>query len=158
MPHPSDRPLYVDDIVNGCAVFPFAPMPMARLHEIDLDAALDIIANQIPLPHVHQTVVIVLDHERRGLGITTVADTDEPDAVLHVADMLAEAAHLDPEVGGVVIASFRPGGTDELDDLERWLTIDEQLDAVGVELIEWFVVGGAVSRPRTLVGEPSRWD
>lgn len=158
MPHPSDRPLYVDDIVDGSATFPFAAMPTARLDQIDLDAALDVITNQVPLPHLHQTVVIVLDHDRRGLGITTVADTYEPDAVLHVADMIAEAAHRDPEVGGAIIASFRPGGADELDDLERWLTIDEQLGMVGVELIEWFVVGGAVSRPRTLVGEPSRWE
>jgi hypothetical protein len=158
MPHPSDRPLYVADIVEGCARFPFAPMPTAGVHQIDLDAALDIITNQVPLPHLHQTVVIVLDHERRGLGITTVADTIEADAVLHVADMIVEAAHRDPEVGAAIIASFRPGGADELDDLDRWLTIDEQLGIVGVELIEWFVVGGAVSRPRTLVGEPARWD
>lgn len=157
MSHPSDPPLYVADIVDGCATFPFAPMPTARIDQIDLDAALDVITNQVPLPHVHQTVVILLDHDRHGLGITTVADTHEADAVLHVADMVVEVAHCDPEVGGAIIATFRPGGTDELDDLERWLTIDEQLGIAGVELIEWFVVGGAVSRPRTLVGEPARW-
>jgi len=27
----------------------------------------------------------------------------------------------------------------------------------GIELIEWYVYGRSVSRPRVLIGEPQRW-
>ena len=78
------------------------------------------------------------------------------DVVLEVAEWLLAAARHD-DVGAVLLASVRPGRGDELDDAERWLTLDELLGAAGVELLEWYVVGRGVSCPRVLVGEPPRW-
>ena len=62
-----------------------------------------------------------------------------------------------PDIGAAVIGSVRPHGCTDLDDVERWLDIDEQLAGAGLELIEWYVFGRAVSLPRVLLGEPTRW-
>ncbi|MFK8026150.1 MAG: hypothetical protein AB8G26_19505 [Ilumatobacter sp.] len=157
MPDPNDPPLYVHDVLAGAAWFPSSSLPNARIDAVDLDAALAIIAHQAPPPDRHHTLLLLLDHERRGFGITHVENTVDPEAVIHIMELVAGHAALNPDLGGVIVVSFRPGGSDQLDDVERWLTMDEELGAVGVELVEWFVIGGAVSRPRTLVGEPSRW-
>lgn len=109
-----------------------------------------------PFP-VYETIAVLLDHERRGISILSVANTECPDSILTVTDRVVETASRCDEVDGVLIASIRPGAGDELDDLERWFTIDDELERVGVELVEWFVLGTGVSLPRTLVGARSRW-
>lgn len=107
----------------------------------------------------HQTVLVVLDHHRCGIGIVVVADTFERDAVVEIAArVLVPAAH-GGRVGAAVIASVRPGvdAVVDLADAERWLELDEIAIECGVELVEWFVLGTGVSRPRDLVGAPPRW-
>lgn len=139
-------------------LLPHARAPRARVDPITSEpTALALIGLVASVRPAHETVAVLLDHQRRGLDIVSVANTFSPDSVLHVADHVVESAYLRDEVAGAVIASFRPGAGDELDDLERWFTIDEQLGIAGVELVEWFVIGDGVSCPRSLVGEPARW-
>ncbi len=165
MPHPSDRfdsddrdePLYVHDIVNAAPACPLAPMPEAGCTVIDHDTALALLAHLAPGHHDHAIVVVLLDHQRRGRHVVCVTGTVDPDAVLHVVDRVAAAAVGSPDIGAAIVASYRPHGSDELDDLERWLTIDEEFALSGIELVEWYVFGGSVSRPRALLGEPTRW-
>lgn len=108
-------------------------------------------------PRRAETLVLLLDHERRGLTIVNVEGTRDPDSIHGIADIaLATAAEMS-EVGAVVLATVRPDGRDDLDDVERWLDIDEQLALAGVELLEWYVYGRSISRPRALLGEPTRW-
>lgn len=133
-------------------------LPVADVDPID-DArtALALIDALASDPPVHETMAILLDREHRGSTIVNFDGTVDHDAVLWVADRVTEMAHRVDDIGAVIIASFRPGGSDELDDVERWLTIDEQLGIVGIELVEWFVIGSAVSCPRSLLGDASRW-
>lgn len=108
-------------------------------------------------PQRHETVAILLDHDRRGVSIVSVDGTVKPDAVFHVADLLTESVSASSNVGAVILASVRPAGHDELDDLDRWSELSCQLDEVGIELVEWFVIGNGVSCPRALLGESHRW-
>ncbi len=133
-------------------------LPVADIDPItDAPTALALIDALASVPRTHETLAILLDHEHRGTTVVNIDRTLDHDSVLYVADRVTEMAHGVEEIGAVIIASFRPGGSDELDDLERWLTIDEQLGLVGIELVEWFVIGRAVSCPRSLLGDPSRW-
>lgn len=133
-------------------------LPIADIDRIDDERmALALIGALASTPRTHETLAILLDDERRGSKIVNIDGTVDPDSVLHVADLVTEMVHRVDDIGAVIIASFRPGGSDELDDVERWLTIDEQLGVVGVELLEWFVIGRSVSCPRSLFGDPVRW-
>ena len=55
---------------------------------------------------------------------------------------------------------MRPEPSDEstvATDVDRWLEMSDIAEQVGVELIEWFVIGGDVTCPRDQLGEPPRW-
>lgn len=133
-------------------------LPVAGVDRIeDAATALMLVDALASDPRSHQTLIVLLDDEHRGFSIVNIPSTVDNDSVLYAADHMAGVAHHLDEIGAVIIASFRPGGSDELDDVERWLTIDEQLNAVGVELIEWFVIGTSVSCPRALLGDAPRW-
>lgn len=109
----------------------------------------------------HQTVVVTLDAERCGLAVMLVNDTADPDAFLGLVDSVTEAAVVHPEMAALIVATVRPDGGFDVDDLARWHEADETCDESGLELVEWFVVGAAVSVsvscPRQLCGVPSRW-
>ena len=58
----------------------------------------------------------------------------------------------------MIVASSRPDGDVEPDDVHRWLEASDQCRAGGLELVEWFVLGrSGPQRPRELFGEPERW-
>ncbi|MEP1126589.1 MAG: hypothetical protein ABJH68_22110 [Ilumatobacter sp.] len=133
-------------------------LPVADVDAIDDPSlALTLIGELASDPPAHETLVILLDTERRGSTIMIIHGTVDNDSVLHVADHVIERGHRIDHIGAVIIASMRPGGSDELDDIDRWLTIDEQLGLVGIELVEWFVIGRSVSCPRALLGDAPRW-
>jgi hypothetical protein len=121
--------------------------PRARVDPLDDDAARLIIGATIASPRRPETVVVIVN----------VANTPDPDAIHDVASICVAAADRHPTIGGVVLATVRPDGGDELDDVERWLDLDVQLADVGVELVEWYIYGRSISRPRVLVGEATRW-
>lgn len=133
-------------------------LPVAEVDRFDdPSTALTLIDALASNPVVHETIAILLDEDHRGSTVMNFDGTTDNDSVLWVADAVTERAHRSDGVGAVVIASFRPDGSDELDDVERWLTIDEQLGLVGIELVEWFVIGRSISCPRALLGDPPRW-
>ena len=124
---------------------------------IDDPAARLLFAATLAVPRRAETVVVLLDDDRRGRSIINVDGTSDPDAVLDVAELAIALADRSPLVGAAVIASVRPAGGDDLDDVERWLELDERFAMAGIELVEWYVYGRSVSRPRVLFGEPERW-
>jgi hypothetical protein len=132
-------------------------VPFADREPFDEAAARRLFECVLAVQQRPETVVILLDQHRRGRSIFNVDGTDHPDAVLAVAEWSIDLAGRSPGVGGAIVASVRPHGGDDLDDVERWLDLDERFERAGIELIEWYVVGRSVSRPRTLIGEPDRW-
>ena len=110
-------------------------------------------------PGVGETIVLVLDPERRGREIVIVNDTAGGDALIGVVEWLC-ARHRD-DVGGFVVASVRPRMPVEPGDVDRWFEASDLCAAAGIELVEWFVISGRrsadVSCPRDRVGEPPRW-
>jgi DNA repair protein RadC len=109
----------------------------------------------IAAPFGNDTVAILLDPERRGIGIIMVTGTIDPDTLFWVIDLCIEARY--PNLAGLVLASARPGGDMEAADRERWIEATLHCDDAGIELVEWFVIGEHIACPRDLAGEPSRW-
>lgn len=132
--------------------------PRAGVDPIDTaDSAMSVLAAAFHTPARHETLALLLDDERRGHVVFVVAGTTTNDSIHDVADVIAAANQRGDELGAVVLASVRPGGSVEPDDVDRWLELSETLGAHGVELLEWFVVGSTTECPRDLLGEAPRW-
>ena len=133
-------------------------VPVAGVDPIDSpETARRLIHEVLAVPERPETVAILLDDHRRGIAVLSVDATVADDAVLDVADRLAELARHLTAIAGIVLVTVRPDRSTVLDDLDRWIEIDGRFDEVGVELLEWFVIGRDVSCPRTLLGQPARW-
>ena len=134
------------------------PLPRAGIDPIDDEAtALAMVRLAAARPARHETIVVLLDHCRCGIGLVVVNGTCEPGAVLEVAECLLTPEAHDGRIGAVIVASCRPGGELDLADADRWLELDDLARRHDVELLEWFVEGAGLSRPRELVNAPPRW-
>ena len=132
-----------------------------------IDSARDALAVfdlAVRRPLVFETVVLVLDADRRGRTIVIVDGTVEPDSILAVVERMAESIASGGRPGALVVATCRPGGGPEPGDEDRWLEASDIADDLGVELVEWFVISGDVPTvaanawcPRDLLGESPRW-
>jgi len=138
-------------------------LPRAGVDPIaDEATALALLHVAAAQPRRHETIFVLLDDARRGIGLVVVSDTTDADAVVDVAERILDPAVHGGRVAGAIVASVRPrpcarAAADMLDDAQRWLDLDDVADIAGVELVEWFVLGDGVSRPRELVSEPPRW-
>jgi len=140
-------------------------VPRAGHEPVDTAAgALAVVAMAMHHPPVPETIALVLDSDRRGRTIVVVDGTTTPDTVLDVVERVAESIAASGRPGCLVVASIRPGGGPEAFDDDRWLEASDIADDLGVDLLEWFVVGGdrpSVAAhawcPRDLLGEPPRW-
>lgn len=135
------------------------------------DDALVTVAMAVHRPLRFETIVVLLDDERRGLALVVVTDTTCPDDVLEAVECLTRPTTHAGRAGAIVVGSIRPGPhTRDLDpdvdldiagaddrDVERWLELSEIAEAHGVELLEWFVIGAEVRCPRDDLGEAPRW-
>ncbi len=142
-------------------MFQFTPprrVPAAGIDRIASPyAALAVVISAMSPHERFETIIVTLDRERRGRTILVVTGTAEADALLGIADMIAELAIGDPDAGGVVIASVRPGGGIETGDFERWEEADEICADAGFDLVEWFVLGASIHCPRELGEVGPRW-
>lgn len=133
-------------------------IPRAGLDAIDsADAAFATLALAVERPLRHETIVIVLDEARRGTAIVVVSGTAQPDSVVEVIECITHGAQRE-HIGSIVVGSVRPDevGADAR-DIDRWLEMSEIAQDVGVDLLEWFVIGAAVRCPRDDLGEAPRW-
>jgi hypothetical protein len=139
------------------------PIPRAGIDPIDdADTAFVTISMAVHRPMRHETILVLLDDARCGIGVVVVTDTSEPDDVLEVIEcVLAPSAH-GGRVSAVVVASVRPDTTtmtvrSDTDDVDRWLEMSDLAEQSGIELLEWFVIADDVSCPRDQLGEAPRW-
>jgi len=151
---------------NGSIADPFKSGPIRRHPAGDVrrdvvtsDAkALLTLGLAISCPPRHETIVLMLDDDRRGLGVVIVSGTIDPEHVLNVAECVARTSEHGGATSALVIASIRPGHVGHSDgDDTRWLDLTRIADDAGVELLEWYVIGDEVSYPRHQLGEPPRW-
>ena len=139
--------------------------PRASVDPIDsARSALAVVDLALRRPLAAETVALVLDADRRGRTIVVVDGTHEADSLLDVVERVAESIAAAGRSGALVVASARPGGGPEPGDDDRWLEASDIADDFGVELVEWFVIGGDVPTvaanatcPRDLLGEAPRW-
>lgn len=106
-------------------------------------------------PYDNDIIGITLDADRRGQTIHIVTGVTDPEAIFRVIDLCLVDSM--PRAEGLVLASSRPSGSLEAADRYRWVEAAAQCDDSGVELIEWFVLGCSIARPRELAGDPPRW-
>lgn len=138
-------------------------LPRAGIDRISShDTALLTLAMAITRPLRHETIVLLLDDQRRGIAVAVITDTRHPDDVVEVVECLTRPATHNGRLGAIIVASVRPGadatsGSGPDDDVDRWLELSEIAEASGVELLEWYVVGTDITCPRDLLGELPRW-
>ena len=136
-------------------------LPRAGVDRISCaETALLMLAMAIQRPLRAETVIVLLDDERRGIAVAVVSGTHQPDDVLEVVECLTRSAAHGGRVGSIIVASVRPELSDEstiATDVDRWLEMSDIAEQAGVELLEWFVIGGDVTCPRDQLGEPPRW-
>ncbi len=133
-------------------------VPRARLDPItEPETALPLLVATLSVPPVHETVVLVLDDARCGVGVVSVSGTDRPDQVAEVVECLAHPELFDGLGAGLVVASSRPHGGIVDGDIDRWFEMCDLAEVAGLELVEWFVIGSTITCPRDLVGVPPRW-
>jgi hypothetical protein len=102
----------------------------------------------------------VLDEARRGRTIVVVTETNDADSAIEVVECLTQGMD---HPGAIVVGSVRPKAIDAASDpaapgdVDRWLEMSEIASLVGVELLEWFVIGRSVRCPRDELGEAPRW-
>jgi len=142
---------------NDCSLH---RLPRAGIDPIDSEfMALSMLSLMIDAPMRSETVVMLLDHEHRGISLLVVSRTVPFDSLFDVIDVVIQSQH--PELGAIVVATIRPPapGVPDLDehDVDRWLEASEMVEDAGLELLEWFVIGATVNCPRDLVPEPPRW-
>jgi len=137
----------------------FGRAPRARIDPIFSAAdAMAVFALQMSRPLRHETLVMFLDAERHGSTLVTVSDTTDPFCIVDVAEAMALSAAENVEVDALVIASIRPGGTLLAGDDDLWLEAADVVDACGLVLIDWLIVGrNGTQSPREQLGMPSRW-
>ena len=137
-------------------------LPQAGVDPIDSEFVARCLLDAIvSTPLRHETIVLFLDQQRRGISILAVGGTIPFDSLFDVLDVVIDVGIEIEELGAVVVFTVRPpaAGVPDLDelDVDRWLEASSMLDAAGIELLEWFVVGGLVTSPRDVLGEPPRW-
>ncbi len=135
----------------------FHPVPRGGIDPIrSADDALAVLA--LAAPYGHDTIVIMLDADRCGSSVMVVHDTVDPDALFHVISICVQASDPNSPIDALIVASSRPDGDVESDDVHRWLEASDLCHSGGLELIEWFVLGRSGARcPRQMFGEPERW-
>ena len=105
-----------------------------------------------------ETLAFLLDRNGNGSVITVVSGTVDPDSVLAVTECLTRAGEGSPRSAALVLATVRPTGCVLPGDIDRWLEASALAATHGVDLIEWYVIGGSGAQcPRDLLGEPERW-
>lgn len=136
-------------------------LPRAGIDTIDsAETALLTLAMAIQQPLRAETVALLLDDQRRGITVAVVSGTHQPDDVLEVVECFTRTAAHGGRVGSIIVASVRLWPTDEgtaAADVDRWLEMSDIAEQAGVELLEWFVIGGDVTCPRDQLGELPRW-
>jgi hypothetical protein len=136
-------------------------LPRAGVDTISCaETALLTLAMAIQRPLRAETVTLLLDDQRRGIAVAVVSGTQQPDDVLEVVECFTHSAAHGGRVGNIIVASVRPGHSDDATsaaDVDRWLEMSDIAEQAGVELLEWFVISGDVTCPRDRLGEPPRW-
>jgi hypothetical protein len=136
-------------------------LPRAGVDTISCaETALLMLAMAIQKPLRAETVTLLLDDQRRGIAVAVVSGTHQPDDVLEVVECFTRSAAHGGRLGGIIVGSVRPDPADEstiATDVDRWLEMSDIAEQAGVELLEWFVIGGDVTCPRDQLGEPPRW-
>ncbi|MFN8020433.1 MAG: hypothetical protein U0Q03_02790 [Acidimicrobiales bacterium] len=118
--------------------------------------ALAVISSVMHHPLIDETIVVYLAQQRLGCHINVVADTDDVDLGLLLDRLLSTIAPAGSLA--MVVATVRPDGATRPGDLDAWLEAGALVEARGIELVEWFVIGPAGPEcPRDLLGEPERW-
>lgn len=103
---------------------------------------------------------LLLDGYHRGLAFVEVGGAADTDAVLDAVETVLAAAEAEPGLAAVVVACFREGAghLPWPGEAECFATLRDLCDEVGVELVDWFLVGGGLATSLAeLTGAASRW-
>jgi hypothetical protein len=135
-------------------------LPIPGVDRIDShELALLVVTASMARPLRPETILVLLDGDRRCRVLAVVTGTVRPDSVLEILECLTRPEVHDGRVAAAIVASVRPGRSVTDTDVARWLEMSDIADDHGVDLLEWFVLGSGdgAACPRDLLGELPRW-
>jgi hypothetical protein len=106
-----------------------------------------------------EVLALLLDDERRGLACVVVGG-DRPVPLDEAVELLAEVARRATVVAAVALATVSPTepAPPSVGDGCQLAEFHSRLGTVGVELLDWFVIGPGVARSvAEECGAPWRW-
>lgn len=107
----------------------------------------------VPRPLQDRTFALVLDSQRRGLGIVQASAIS-----LVAAHFLIGQLSNIPEAASVVLVSTRTHSCVQPDDVELLSLLTATFQHAGVALLDWVVLGrGGHYCPRSLTDAPDPW-
>lgn len=136
------------------------PPPRGGVDPVDgARSALALFAAAIDRPLLPQMLVVFLDERGLGTRLMIVDNVHGPGVAACVAEAACNIALAEiPDAVTLVMASVRPGGGVQADDVDQWLEASAVTDSYGLRLVEWYVISElGCCCPRDLIGEPERW-
>ena len=138
--------------------FRFPPDPARAVPRAQLDSiirpddALAVIALATTVALIDETIVLVLDDTGCSSVVTAVTGTRDPDDVFVVVNLFATAPQ--PSLrSSLIVASVRPTLPVDVDDVDRWLRLEQLGNEHHVIIHDWFVIDQlGATRVRDLVG------
>jgi hypothetical protein len=124
------------------------------------DDAMYLMALAVKRPVEHEVLACLLGPGGRSVDgtVLSIPHAARPDQVLVVVELCCELASFQPLATQVLAASVRPDSGVLPGDVDRWLEASAMCESVGLQLVEWFVIGPhGFECPRDLLGEPERW-
>ena len=122
------------------------------------DDAMQLLSLAVEQPLQAETHAFLLDADGIGGVLVVIGETHPPEAVLDVVELMASVGEGVPGMVALVVATVRPDGKVEPDDVDLWLEASHLARHHGIELLEWFVLGPrGFDTPRSLTCEPERW-
>lgn len=135
---------------------PAFPVPRARLDRIERTAdALAVIALAVTQPLVDETIILVLDQDRRGSVVTAITGTRDPDDVFGVVDIFSSALDL-VAPSSLVVASVRPTLPVGTNDDDRWQRLVHRASGPQVHVDEWFIIDARGATSMRVIPHRSR--
>jgi hypothetical protein len=87
------------------------------------------------------SLAIMMEDNGRPGTCVAVDGGGDPDGVFSVSSCITRVCERTPQIAAVILASVRPAYPPDSADIDRWFDLADEFGLIGVELLEWFVVG-----------------
>jgi len=134
------------------------PIDVPRPHRDPITSAtqaLSVFSLALTRPFRPETLILMMNHEHRGVGLFAVNSGDDLRTLI---DHIVGRCATEDTTRAIAIASVRSQWLTHFQCGIEWATSREICQRAGVQLVDWFVVGPhGVHCPRICAHQPGQW-